>query len=243
MEQDTGKQDKLARRMLRQRDESTGNGSLMTRTLMCVLGVLTSGISVGLFSLSQLGMDPFQVLAHGIWRHTPVSFGTCYVIICAVMFLAVLLMDRRKIGLGTMINLFLFGYIADFSEKVFAALIPSRAFPVRLAELIAALVIMCFGSAMYFTADLGVSVYDALALTADERTNIPFAALRIGGDLICVLAGGLLCYLSDYSLAPGGALLVTAGVGTVITAFFMGPLIAFFRRTVSEPLRYGCARP
>lgn len=40
MEQDTGKQDKLARRMLRQRDESTGNGSLMTRTLMCVLGVL-----------------------------------------------------------------------------------------------------------------------------------------------------------------------------------------------------------
>jgi len=26
------------------------------------------------------------------------------------------------------------------------------------------------------------------------------------------------------------------GIGTIVTAFFMGPLIDFFRHTVSEPL-------
>ena len=82
---------------------------MIRRILMCTVGVLIAGISVGLFSISELGMDPFQVLAHGIWRHTPLEFGTCYVIICAVMFLIVLVINRRKIGLGTMINLFLFG--------------------------------------------------------------------------------------------------------------------------------------
>ena len=213
---------------------------MIRRILMCTVGVLIAGISVGLFSISELGMDPFQVLAHGIWRHTPLEFGTCYVIICAVMFLIVLVINRRKIGLGTMINLFLFGYIAQLAEKFFLKLIPSRTFPVRFAELLAALVIMCFASALYFTADLGVSVYDAMAITASERQNkIPFFALRVFADLLCVIVGALLCYLSDHSLQPDGALLVTAGVGTVITAFFMGPLISFFKRTVSEPLRYG----
>ena len=213
---------------------------LSRRILMCIVGVFTAGVSVGLFSISELGMDPFQVLAHGIWRHTPLEFGTCYVIISALMFLLVMVINRRKIGLGTMINLFLFGYIAQFSEKLFLFLIPVRTFPVRMAGLLIALVIMCFASAIYFTADLGVYVYDAMAITADEHLEkVPFFVLRVIGDLICVIVGGMLCYLSDHSLQLDGALMVTAGIGTVITAFFMGPLISFFRRSVSEPLRYG----
>ena len=221
-------------------DKITVSNEMVRRILMCIIGVCTAGVSVGLFSISELGMDPFQVFAHGIWRHTPLAYGTCYVVICAVLFVLVLIINRRKIGLGTMINLFLVGYVAQFSEKMFRNLIPGRSFPVRLAELLAALVIMCFASALYFTADLGVSVYDALAITADERLEkVPFFLLRVIGDVICVIVGSLLCYLSDHSLASDSALLVTAGIGTVITAFFMGPLIAFFKRTVSEPLRYG----
>jgi len=50
--------------------------------------------------------------------------------------------------------------------------------------------------------------------------------VRILSDLVCTVVGVILG-------AP-------AGIGTVITALFMGPLISFFRRTVSEPwLRRG----
>jgi len=215
--------------------------AMIRRIWMTVFGVLVMGMSVGLFSLSGLGMDPFQILAHGIWRHTFLSFGSCYTIICIVMLVIVLVLDRSKIGLGTLINLFLVGYVADFSESLFASLIPSRSLGVRLVLLLAALLIMCFSSAFYFTADLGVSVYDALSLTASERTPIPFQACRITSDLLCVIIGGLLCYLSDHDLTASGALLSTAGIGTIITAFFMGPFIAFFRRTITDPLR-ACAR-
>ena len=74
---------------------------------MTVVGVTVCGFSVGMFSFSNFGMDPFQVLAHGIWKHTSLGFGVLYMIINLVMLLVILLVDKRKIGLGTFINVFL----------------------------------------------------------------------------------------------------------------------------------------
>ena len=197
------------------------------RILMTVFGVSICGISVGFFSYSDLGMDPFQVLAHGLWGLTNMGFGTFYVIINAVMLVVIFFVNKRKIGLGTLINLFLIGYISEFSEYVLSKLVPTPSFAGRLIILAVAVVVMCLASALYFTADLGVSTYDAVALTIDERTpeKIQFRFIRIGTDLICVIIGGLL-----------GA---TVGIGTIITAFFMGPLIAFFNKTVAQPMLYG----
>lgn len=69
---------------------------------------------------------------------------------------------------------------------------------VRVICLIVGIVIICFGSAFYMTADLGVGLY--------------------------LLGGG------TWSMVP-----TIAGVGTIITAFFMGPLIDFFNRKVAIP--------
>ena len=87
------------------------------------------------------------------------------------------------------------------------------------------IVIMCFSSALYFTADRGVSTYDAVALILSEKKQWKFQICRISSDLFCTIIGFVF-----------GA---TVGIGTVVTAFFMGPLIAFFNRTVAEPMRYG----
>ena len=52
-------------------------------------------------------------------------------------------------------------------------------------------------------------------------------------DSVCVIAGIILCLLSGMGLAQ---IFGAVGIGTVITAFCMGPLIAFFNRTVARPL-------
>ncbi|WP_242622748.1 YczE/YyaS/YitT family protein [Lachnoclostridium sp. Marseille-P6806] len=199
---------------------------LHRRILMTVLGVSVAGLSVGIFSYSDLGLDPFQVFAHGVWGLTPIGFGTFYAILNAVMLVVIFFVNRRKIGLGTVINLFLIGYLAEFMEWCLDRLHPNPGFALRLAALFTAVVIMCFASALYMTADMGISTYDAVAVTIDERVpKWKFKYIRIATDLICVVIGGLL-----------GA---TFGLGTIITAFFMGPLISFFNHTVAEPLRYG----
>ncbi|MDH8678132.1 hypothetical protein QE109_08230 [Fusibacter bizertensis] len=198
------------------------------RIFMTVAGVLISGFSVGLFNFSLFGMDPFQVLAHGIWRHTTLGYGTFYTIVNLLMLVGIFLIDKSKIGLGTVINIFLLGYVVQFSSWLFNVWIPEPLLLVRGIALMIGILVISFGSALYFTGDLGVSTYDAVALIMAEKKIAKFHYCRMGTDLVCTLTGFLL-----------GA---TVGVGTLVTAFFMGPIIAFFNRTIAVPFRYGKAK-
>ena len=210
---------------------------LYKRILMSAIGVIICGVSVGMFKHASLGVDPFQSLMSGLDAVIPISFGTLYVLVNLVLLLFALLLDRRKIGLATLINLFLLGYIAQFSQGVCARLLPEPSLPVRLGLLSVAIVIMCLASAFYFTANLGVSTYDAVALFwSEKQTRIPFPICRIITDLICVVAGVALCVLAGFTL---GQIFGEVGIGTIITAFFMGPLIELFNKTVARPFLYG----
>ena len=210
---------------------------LYKRILMSAIGVIICGVSVGMFKHASLGVDPFQSLMSGLDAVIPISFGTLYVLVNLVLLLFALLLDRRKIGLATLINLFLLGYIAQFSQGVCARLLPEPSLPVRLGLLSVAIVIMCLASAFYFTASLGVSTYDAVALIwSEKQTRIPFPICRIITDLICVVAGVALCVLAGFTL---GQIFGEVGIGTIITAFFMGPLIELFNKTVARPFLYG----
>ena len=196
------------------------------RIVMSCLGVLIGGISVGMFRTAALGVDPFQSLMSGLDSLIPIGFGTLYLIANAVLLLVSLIFDRRKIGLATLINLTLLGYAAEYSQKFFEYIFPELSFFPSLLLLVTAIVVMCFGSAMYFNADLGVSTYDAISLMISERqTRVSFKICRILSDLICVTLGVILCRVSSMSW---GEVTGVVGIGTVITAFFMGPLISFF---------------
>ena len=209
------------------------------RIAMSAIGVIICGVSVGMFKHASLGVDPFQSLMSGLDAVIPISFGTLYVLVNLVLLLFALLLDRRKIGLATLINLFLLGYIAEFSQGVCARLLPEPSLIARLALLAVAIVIMCLASAFYFTADLGVSTYDAVALIWSERQKrIPFSVCRIITDLLCVVCGVALCVLAGFTLTQ---IFGEVGVGTIITAFFMGPLIEVFNKKIARPFLYGKA--
>ena len=195
------------------------------RVGMTLFGVFVCALSVGFFNNSLFGADPFQCFANGLDIVIPLDFGTLYTLISLIMLAAVFFLDRHFIGLGTFINLFLTGYVAQFSTWAIGQIVPDPALPVRIAFLVVGVVVMCFASAFYFTADLGVSVYDAIALHLDKKLPIPFRVIRICTDLICV--------------GIGFALGAIVGVGTLITALFMGPLIDYFNRKVAIPFLSG----
>ena len=204
------------------------------RILMSVLGVVICGLSVGMFKHAAFGVDPFQALMSGLDAVIPIRFGTLYVIVNLLLLSFSLVTDRRKIGLATFINLFLLGYIVEFSQGVCERLLPAPGIAVRAGLFLPALVILSLASALYITADLGVSTYDAVALVWSERQKrIPFQFCRILTDSVCVIAGAVLCLLSGMSFVQ---IFGVVGIGTVITAFFMGPMIAFFNRHVAQPM-------
>jgi uncharacterized membrane protein YczE len=141
-------------------------------------------------------------------------------------------LDRHYIGVATFINLFLTGYIVDFSQQTISHLCPEPGLVLRVLFLTVGVVLMCFASSLYMTADLGVSVYDAIPIVISNRKGWPFKFVRISSDFVCV-AIGTVCVLLGAVGAP------LPGLGTIITAFFMGPLVDFFNRRFSEPLLEG----
>lgn len=197
------------------------------RLLMTIAGVVLCAIAVGFFKCSLFGVDPFQCFAQGSWQHfmSNISYGTYYAGLCFLMLILDLVLDKHYIGIATFINMFLTGYIADFSQAVIHRLVPEPAMMIRIVMLAVGVVVMCFSSSLYMTSDLGVSVYDAIPIIISNKSKKPFRFCRIGCDLLCVIVGTL-C-----GLLPG--------IGTLITAFFMGPLIEFFNVHFSRPLLDG----
>jgi uncharacterized membrane protein YczE len=75
-------------------------------------------------------------------------------------------------------------------------------------------------------ANMGVSTYDAIAIIMEKKWHIgKFKYNRIATDFICVIAGTILYVISG---EPLSAVTAIVGIGTIITAFFMGPLVDFF---------------
>ena len=204
------------------------------RIAMSLGGVVICAIAVGFFKLAALGVDPFQSLMSGLNRLFPISFGTLYVIVNAVLLLFSLAFNRRNIGVATFINLFLLGYITQFSLALLQRLFPSPSLLIRVASLLIGILVMCIGSALYMTAALGVSTYDSVAITmADKWRWGRFQYIRIATDLGCVLLG-----IAAFLIGGGrpSGIFANVGIGTIITAFFMGPLIEYFNVHIARPM-------
>lgn len=210
------------------------------RILMSTIGVILCGLSVAFFKRAAFGVDPFQSLMSGIDQLIPIPYGTLYVLVNVVLLLFALIFDRHYIGLATFINLFLLGYIVEFGTGVLAMLLPDPGVIVKVLCFMVGFVVLCFASSLYITADLGVSTYDAIALIMSGTWKLgKFKYIRICTDVVCVIAGIALFLLG------GGAVKeipVFVGVGTILTAFFMGPLIDFFNRKISVPLLNASAK-
>jgi uncharacterized membrane protein YczE len=204
------------------------------RIFMSLAGVIICAVSVGVFKLAALGVDPFQSLMSGLDALIPIKFGALYVIVNAILLLFSIFADRHNIGIATFINLFLLGYITQYTYEFLQKVIPDPSMIVRVICLIIGIVVICFGSALYMTADLGVSTYDAVAIVMANKWKMgKFKYIRICTDLVCVVLG---CILFVMAGNPIGKLPTIAGVGTIVTAFFMGPLIDLFNEKIAKPL-------
>ena len=204
------------------------------RIFMSLAGVLICAVSVGIFKIAAFGVDPFQSLMSGLDNWIPISFGTLYVLVNLALLVFSLMADRRNIGIATFINLFLLGYITQFTYEWLVFLMPDPSLAIRALCLIVGIVVICFGSSLYMTANLGVSTYDAVAIVLSRKWKWgQFQYVRICCDLVCVALGVGIFLLSGGALSQVPAI---AGIGTVITAFFMGPLIQWFNTHMAEPM-------
>lgn len=195
------------------------------KILFCILGNTILALGVCFLRLASLGNDPFNGMAMAIGDITVLSFATFVLLLNVALFVLELVFGKRFIGIGTFINWFLCPYAVTFFLWLFGKHIigyPEN-FAVRLIILICGVLITSFGLSIYQTADIGIAPYDSLSLIMHEKfSKIPYFWCRMSNDAVCALV----CFLC------GGII----NIGTLVSAFGLGPVIHFFNRTFVEKM-------
>ena len=190
-----------------------------------LFGNLLLGIAIGVLRIAELGTDPFATMNLGVSSTLGLSFGFYSVLFNLLLFIFLFINSRELIGFGTFINMFLLGYTADLIVYLFQAMaIGEIGLGIRFLLLFVGVFISSTGLSLYVTANLGVSPYDALPLMMQEMTNnrIPFGIARLIVDATAVLIGYFF-----------GAVV---GVGTLVVAVSLGPLVSVFNKYWFEPI-------
>lgn len=183
---------------------------LPSRLTALYVGLWLYGASMSLMIAGGLGVNPWDVFHQGLSRHLSLSFGT----ITAITGVAVLLMWiplRQRPGLGTVSNVIVIAVAVDTTS----AILPHLDGPiVRTLAMVSGIVVNAFATALYIGAGMGPGPRDGLMTGLVARTGWSIRLTRTGIELTVVLTGWLL----------GG----TLGVGTVLYALGVGPLVQLF---------------
>ena len=198
---------------------------------MMILGILFIGLCVSFLRLSGFGVDPFSAMNLGISGFIGWSFGTWQLLMNAVILVIVIFQSRHCIGAGTIINMIVVGYMADFVCWLVQDVVQiEMSLPLRIIALVLAQLMASMGVALYMVADMGIAPYDSVAIIIEKLTHqkIPFHKARVLSDVVVVIVG------IAFASASGAGIWAVAGIGTVINACFNGPLIQFFKTKLEK---------
>lgn len=185
-------------------------GRLPRRVAQLLLGLWLYGFSMVLMLRSTLGVDPWDVFHVGLTNRVPLTFGQVTIVVGALVLLLWLPL-RQWPGLGTVANVFVIGIAVDASLAVVGA---PESLGWRITMLVASVVLNGIAGGLYIGSQLGPGPRDGLMTGFARRTGLSIRLVRTAIEVTVLAVGWLL----------GGPV----GLGTVLYALTIGPLVQFF---------------
>jgi uncharacterized membrane protein YczE len=206
-----------------------GNRAAAVRRVSQLFAGLTLyGISMAMMVESALGLNPWDVFHQGLSETTGLSFGWV-IILLGIPILLLWIPLRQRPGFGTVANIVVIGVVVDWA----LALLPSGgSWPARIALLIGGIVLNGIATGMYIGSNFGPGPRDGLMTGLVRRfPRLSIRVVRTAIEVTVLVAGFFL----------GG----TVGIGTIVYAVTIGPLVHIFLPmfTVRRPAPEGTARP
>ncbi len=186
-------------------------GRLGVRLLLLLVGLGLYGASLAMMVRGALGVAPWDVLHVGITRFAPLTLGQTVV---AASFVVLLLWIplRERPGLGTIANSILVGLSADLT---LAFLDAPTGWWARGLLMVGGVVLNGLATGLYIGSQFGRGPRDGLMTGLVRRTGMSLRRVRTLLEVTVVALGWLL----------GGPV----GVGTVLYALAIGPLVQLFQ--------------
>ena len=177
----------------------------------CITGLAFFGFGIALFLRANLGLAPWDIFHKGLSKKLDISIG---LVIVGVGLLLLLLWIplRQRPGVGTILNAIEIGLVVNLAKPLIDE--PDQLI-IRALMVIAGVLVIGLGSALYIGAGLGSGPRDGLMLGLSKYAirgrQISIRVARTFVELTVMVAG----------LFLGGSI----GVGTLIFMFGIGPLV------------------
>ena len=179
------------------------------RFVQLLVGLLLFGLGSGLMVQSDLGNPPWDVFHEGVSLVTPLTIGIAAIVTSfGVLLLWIPLRERP--GPGTLANAVLVGVFIDLTVLTVDT-------PTHVAEevvlMLVGVVLDGIGSGLYIGVRLGPGPRDGL-MTGLAKRGFSLRLARTGVEATAMAVGWIL----------GG----TVGIGTLVFALGIGPLVHIF---------------
>lgn len=194
---------------------------MVHRLAQLYAGLVIYGLSMAFMYEARLGLDSWDVFHQGLAERTGVSFGRITMIVGAAVLLAWIPLPQRP-GLGTLSNVVVIGLAVDAG---IAALPTPGWLAARFGFVVFGIVLCGFATGCYIGAAFGPGPRDGLMTGLVRRTGRSVRLIRTLIELTVLLVGWLL----------GG----TVGIGTVLYAVTIGPLVQVFLPRLTIKSRAG----
>jgi uncharacterized membrane protein YczE len=177
----------------------------------CITGLAFFGFGITLFLRANLGLAPWDIFHKGLSEKFDISIG---LVIEGVGLLLLLLWIplRQRPGVGTILNAIEIGLVVNLTQPIIGE--PDQLI-IRVLMVIAGVIVIGLGSALYIGAGLGSGPRDGLMLGLSKRSiagrQISIRVARTVVEISVMVAG----------LFLGGSI----GIGTLIFMFGIGPLV------------------
>lgn len=191
-----------------------------------LVGLVAFGTGIAMMVEAGLGLGPWEVLNQGIARQLGLEIGTVSVLL-GIPILALWLPLGERPGIGTVCNVLLIGT----STNLALSLLPTpdaSVLAVRAALMLGGVVTIAIGSGLYLSTDLGPGPRDGIMTGIHHRFGWSIRRSRTLVELTVLILGWLL----------GG----TVGVGTIVFAFGIGPLVQLVFRVLDPDDHLGRRR-
>jgi uncharacterized membrane protein YczE len=177
-----------------------------------LVGLTGYGFSMALMVRAGLGLDPWDVFHQGLAGRTGMTIGVASAVVGVAVLLAWIPLRNRP-GIGTVANVIVIAITVDAGMAVLPT---PESLPVRAAMMLGAVVLNALSTVLYIGAGMGPGPRDGLMTGLVARTGLSVRLVRTSIEATVLAVGWLL----------GG----TVGVGTVVYALGIGPLVQLIVR-------------
>lgn len=195
---------------------------MIKRFIVFVVGMNVLAIGIILNTKSLLGVGSINTLPYALANILSVSLGTMTTMVYLV-FIIIQLILLKRFDLQVIIQLpfsFIFGYLIDFYDLFFSY--EPTAFYMQIVILIIAIVLTALGAFLMVLGDIVLNPADGLVHTIGKVTNKDFGFVKNIADLVFIVLTVVICLVTK-------GYILGIGIGTVVSAIFIGRFIALYR--------------